>query len=57
MSRVIVEGEIGTWHERDAIDPAIPDIPCIASIGREGSGETMSAEPRPTSNHRPPRGS
>jgi hypothetical protein len=24
---VIVEGELGTWHERDAVDPAIPDIP------------------------------
>jgi hypothetical protein len=26
VSRVIVEGELGTWHERDAIDPAIPDF-------------------------------
>jgi hypothetical protein len=25
-SPVTVEGELGTWHERDAIDPAIPDI-------------------------------
>jgi hypothetical protein len=48
MSRVIVEGELGTWHERDAIDPALPDIPC--------NRETRSAEARRTSNHRAPHG-
>jgi hypothetical protein len=55
MIRVIVEGELGNWHERDTIDPAIPDIPRIGSVSREGSGETIGAEAQPTSNHRAPR--
>jgi hypothetical protein len=25
--RYTVEGEIGTWHEREAVEEAIPDVP------------------------------
>jgi hypothetical protein len=31
---ISVEGELGTWHERDAVDPAIPDISVRDNGGR-----------------------